>query len=104
MKPDLQKSGQWTEDKFTPYPEFATHRTEAFAETPPIPIDAPILGLQWQDRIQWDFNLGGFEDTGRSYFVEILDPGTNAVLTSVTKLTAPQSKRPSLTRGCVGLR
>ena len=47
MKPDLQKSGQWTEDKFTPYPEFSKFSTEAFVETPPIPVDAP-KSRTWQ--------------------------------------------------------
>ncbi len=47
MKPDLQKSGQWTEDKFTPYPEFPNYRTEAFIETPPVPVDVP-KSRTWQ--------------------------------------------------------
>lgn len=47
MKPDLQKSGQWTEDKFIPYPEFSNYRTEAFLETPPVPVDLP-KSRTWQ--------------------------------------------------------
>lgn len=47
MKPDIQKSGQWTEDKFTPYPEFSKSSTEAFVETAPIPVDAP-KSRTWQ--------------------------------------------------------
>jgi hypothetical protein len=47
MKPDLQKSGQWTEDKFIPYPEFSNYRTEAFVETPPVPVDLP-KSRTWQ--------------------------------------------------------
>jgi len=41
---------------------------------------APSLTLSWKDRLQWDFTVApGFADS-RIYFVEILDPATNAVL------------------------
>lgn len=39
--------------------------------------------LEWMDRVQWNFTLGGTATLPRLYDVEILDPNTNAVLETI---------------------
>ena len=45
-----------------------------------IPADAPAAQLSWQDRVQWNFTLGGVASEPRIYEVQVRDPATNAVL------------------------
>jgi hypothetical protein len=45
-----------------------------------IPADGSSSTLEWQDRVQWNFNLGGFANLPRTYDVQVRDPATNAVL------------------------
>jgi hypothetical protein len=52
--------------------------------------------LQWQDRIQWNFTLGGTATLPRLYDVELRDPVTNAVLETLFSFsTGPQSTNPT---------
>lgn len=39
--------------------------------------------LSWMDRVQWNFTLGGVATLPRLYDVEIRDPGTNNILSTV---------------------
>ena len=45
-----------------------------------IPADAPVAQLSWQDRLQWNFTLGGEATEPRIYAVQVRDPVTDAVL------------------------
>jgi hypothetical protein len=61
-----------------------------------IPADAPAATLRWQDRVQWDFLLGGFASLPRLYEVEIRDPGSNALLATVFSFsTGTQATNPT---------
>ena len=52
--------------------------------------------LSWQERIQWNFTLGGFASLPRMHFVEVRDPGTDAVLDTVhTFSTGTQATNPT---------
>lgn len=48
-----------------------------------IPAGAALATLEWSDRVQWDFTLGGFASQPRLYDVELRDPTTNAVLATL---------------------
>ncbi|MCR9200559.1 MAG: PKD domain-containing protein [Planctomycetaceae bacterium] len=51
--------------------------------------------LQWQDRLQWNFDPGRFASEPRTYNVQIRDPQTNAVLASLYSFsTGTQSQTP----------
>jgi hypothetical protein len=41
------------------------------------------LSLTWKDRLQWNFQLTGTATQPRTYEVEVLNPGTNAVLATL---------------------
>lgn len=61
-----------------------------------IPADAPQATLSWQDRVQWNFNLGGPATEPREYAVEILDPVTGDLLETVYSFsTGTQAENPT---------
>ena len=52
--------------------------------------------LDWMDRIQWNFQLGGTATLPRLYDVEVRDPNTNAILTTLHSFsTGTQSENPT---------
>jgi hypothetical protein len=48
-----------------------------------IPAGFSNATLRWQERIQWNFTLGGFASLPRLYDVEVRDPATNSVLATL---------------------
>jgi len=52
--------------------------------------------LSWQERVQWNFSLGGFASLPRTHFVEVRDPATNAILATVHEFsTGTQATNPT---------
>ncbi|MCA9236858.1 MAG: pre-peptidase C-terminal domain-containing protein, partial [Planctomycetales bacterium] len=48
-----------------------------------LPADPGPLLLSWQDRVQWNYTLGGTALMPRLYDVQVRDPATDAVLTTL---------------------
>jgi subtilisin family serine protease len=60
-----------------------------------IPAEAASATLEWQDRVQWDFTLGGNSALARDYEVAILDPSDDSVLATLHSFTTgPESTNP----------
>jgi subtilisin family serine protease len=52
--------------------------------------------LSWHERIQWNFNLGGFASLSRTHAVEVRDPGTDVLLATLhTFSTGTQDTNPT---------
>jgi PKD domain/RTX calcium-binding nonapeptide repeat (4 copies) len=60
-----------------------------------LPAASGLL-LTWKDRLQWDFTLGSGLAAARSYFVEVLNPSTNALLATLYSFsTGPETTNPT---------
>jgi hypothetical protein len=61
-----------------------------------VPLDPEFAVLSWRERIQWNFTLGGFASLPRTHHVEILDPGSEALLATLFSFaTGDQSTSPT---------
>ncbi|MEZ6069156.1 MAG: DVUA0089 family protein [Pirellulales bacterium] len=61
-----------------------------------IPAAAPAALLQWQDRVQWNFQLGDVATEPRTYDVQVRDPATNALIETIYSFsTSTQDVNPT---------
>ncbi|MCA9247159.1 MAG: M36 family metallopeptidase, partial [Planctomycetales bacterium] len=62
-------------------------------------LTIPVGGrstLSWQDRVQWDFTVGGSGAAARQYEVQLRDPNSDAILDTLYSFsTGPQTENPT---------
>jgi hypothetical protein len=61
-----------------------------------VPNEPALATLNWRERIQWNFGIGGFATLPRTYHVEVLDPSTNTLIATLfTFSTGTQATDPT---------